>query len=79
MRKSNRRLAKVGGEYVPIRELDDQDNWLAELCEYSVPACRERVVLHWMFGMYRYMRWIAGLKKNHSAALINRELRGADG
>ena len=59
----------LSGKPYKIRPVSDDDNWLADLCGMSEALCRETVVLSQMFGIYRYMGWIHGLKKNHSQVL----------
>jgi hypothetical protein len=59
----------LGGKAYKIRPVSEIDGWVADLCGYSPERCRQTVVLSQMFGMYRYMGWISGLKKNHSKAL----------
>ncbi len=61
-------LIILSGKAYKIRPLTDCDGWLADLCGRAVLS-QENVVLSRMFGMYRYMGWIHGLKKNHSQVL----------
>ncbi len=62
-------LIILSGKPYMVRPCDGYDGWLAKLCGYSGEEVRETVLLSQMFGTYRYMGWVKGLKKNHSRVL----------
>ncbi len=59
----------LSGKPYSVRPCDERDGWLANLCGYSGKEVRETVLLSQMFGIYRYMGWVKGLKKNHGQVL----------